>query len=91
MTWDGVERRKNIPPVLTTETIERLERYIDEVHTLTLRHDEVLFGKDGRGGVVRDVDHMIQAGMAARWVLTPMAVAVVALVVNQFGHAIFKY
>lgn len=67
-----------------------MRRYIEEVHQLTLRHDKAIFGEDGRGGLVRDVDRMSQAGIVAAWMMGTTSVAVVALVINQFGKLLFR-
>ena len=81
--WDGNERRKNM---IDNET---LKQYITELQAMTKRHDDALFGSDGRGGIVRDVDRLAQVGRIAAWVITPTTISVVALVVNQFGQLLF--
>ena len=83
MSYDGPERRKD------TLNAEQLDRYITELQRLTRRHDEALYGKDGREGLVRDVDRLAQVGKIAAWVITPTTVSVVALVVNEFGKQLF--
>lgn len=69
---------------------QEMKTYTTELHALMKQHEETLFGRDGRGGMNADITLLRQTGTIAAWVMGTTGVAVIALVVNQFGKVLLR-